>query len=550
MLKLKEKLVVTFDDGREIVVPYGTKAIDAIKMVEDDTDYILAVVVNNEVKFQEFELKRDSQIGFVKIDSDDGYRVYSKSLKFILYMALTELYGNKKVDFLSTINRNQYFVVNDLELTEDVIAKLKEKMAEIIDADYPITKEAMSVDEAIEYYKLSNDTDKINNMANRLKSYTNMYFCNGYYNNFYGVLVSHTGLLDVFDLIAFRNGAMLVMKDRDGNLSEVKDSNLIDIVELFGGLKNIVNISNIGDLNEKILNNDILDTIQMTEAIHQATIMEIVKKMREKESLKLILIAGPSSSGKTTFAQKLGTYLKIGGYNPITISMDNYFKEREDTPRGKDGKYNFEVIDALDINLFNDQMNALIKGETVEIPEFDFIEGHKHYNGKFLTLKENDILVVEGIHALNPVLTEFISKENKYKIYIAPITTLNIDGYTKVSSSDTRFIRRMVRDYATRGHSVERTFELWQNVRAGEEEFIYPYLEEADAIVNSSLIYEPAVMKTFAQPLLLQIEKSSKYYAEARRLYEYLNNFLPMETSNIPIDSLIREFIGNGCFNR
>lgn len=547
---LKEKLIVTFDDGREIVVPYGTKAIDAIKMVEDDTDDILAVVVNNEVKFQEFELKRDSQIGFVKIDSDDGYRVYSKSLKFVLYMALTELYGNKKVDFLSTINRNQYFVVNDLDLTEDVIAKLKEKMVEIIDADYPITKEAMSVDEAIEYYKLSNDTDKINNMASRLKSYTNMYFCNGYYNNFYGVLVPHTGLLDVFDLISFRNGAMLVMKDRDGNLSEVKDSNLIDIVELFGGLKNIVNISNIGDLNEKILNNDILDTIQITEAIHQATIMEIVKKMREKESLKLILIAGPSSSGKTTFAQKLGTYLKIGGYNPITISMDNYFKEREDTPRGKDGKYNFEVIDALDINLFNDQMNALIKGETVEIPEFDFIEGHKHYNGKFLTLKENDILVVEGIHALNPVLTEFISKENKYKIYIAPITTLNIDGYTKVSSSDTRFIRRMVRDYATRGHSVERTFELWQNVRAGEEEFIYPYLEEADAIVNSSLIYEPAVMKTFAQPLLLQIEKSSKYYAEARRLYEYLNNFLPMETSNIPIDSLIREFIGNGCFNR
>lgn len=547
---LKEKLVVTFDDGREIVVPYGTKAIDAIKMVEDDTDDILAVVVNNEVKFQEFELKRDSQIGFVKIDSDDGYRVYSKSLKFVLYMALTELYGNKKVDFLSTINRNQYFIVNDLEFTEDVIARLKDKMTEIINADYPITKEAMSVDEAIEYYKLSNDTDKINNMANRLKSYTNMYFCNGYYNNFYGVLVPHTGLLDVFDLIPFRNGAMLVMKDKDGNLSEVKDSNLIDIVELFGGLKNIVNISNIGDLNEKILNNDILDTIQITEAIHQATIMEIVKKMRERESLKLILIAGPSSSGKTTFAQKLGTYLKIGGYNPITISMDNYFKEREDTPRGKDGKYNFEVIDALDINLFNDQMNALIKGETVEIPEFDFIEGHKHYNGKFLTLKENDILVVEGIHALNPVLTEFIAKENKYKIYIAPITTLNIDGYTKVSSSDTRFIRRMVRDYATRGHSVERTFELWQNVRAGEEEFIYPYLEEADAIVNSSLIYEPAVMKTFAQPLLLQIEKSSKYYAEARRLYEYLNNFLPMETSNIPIDSLIREFIGNGCFNR
>ena len=264
----------------------------------------------------------------------------------------------------------------------------------------------------------------------------------------------------------------------------------------------------------------------------------------------MILIAGPSSSGKTTFAQKLGVHLRLAGYNPITISMDNYFKEREDTPLGPDGKYDFETVDALDVELFNEQMQKLIKGETIELPEFDFIYGHKHYNGKFLTLKEKDILVIEGIHALNPVLTEFTPKENKYKIYIAPITTLNIDGYTKVSSSDTRFLRRMVRDYATRGHSVEKTFDLWDNVKAGEEKYIFPYLEDVDGIFNSSLIYEPAVMRTFAQPLLLQIDKSSKYYAEARRLFEYLNNFLPMETSNIPIDSLIREFIGSGCFNR
>ena len=230
--------------------------------------------------------------------------------------------------------------------------------------------------------------------------------------------------------------------------------------------------------------------------------------------------------------------------------MDNYFKEREDTPTGPDGKYDFETLDALDIDLFNDHMKKLISGEEVELPEFDFIYGHKHYNGKFLTLKEKDVLVVEGIHALNPVITKFTPQKNKYKIYIAPITTLNLDGYTKVSSSDTRFLRRMVRDYATRGHSVEKTFELWDNVKLGEEKYIFPYIEEVDSIFNSSVIYEPAVMKTFAQPLLLQLDKSSKYYAEARRLYEYLNNFLPMETSNIPIDSLIREFIGNGCFNR
>ena len=230
--------------------------------------------------------------------------------------------------------------------------------------------------------------------------------------------------------------------------------------------------------------------------------------------------------------------------------MDNYFKERKDTPIGPDGKYDFETVDALDIDLFNEHMEKLIDGETVELPEFDFIVGSKKYNGRFLTLNPKDVLIVEGIHALNPILTKFTPAKNKYKIYIAPITTLNLDGYTKVSSSDTRFLRRMVRDFATRGHSVEKTFELWDNVKKGEEKYIFPYIEDVDNIFNSSIIYEPAVMKTFAQPLLLQLDKSSKFYAEARRLYEYLNNFLPMETSNIPIDSLIREFIGNGCFNR
>ena len=254
--------------------------------------------------------------------------------------------------------------------------------------------------------------------------------------------------------------------------------------------------------------------------------------------------------GKTTFAQKLGIQLKLTGYNPITISMDNYFVERKDTPLGEDGKYNFECVEALDINLFNTQMKDLIDGKTVKLPEFDFMTGTKKYNGKMLKLNERDVLIIEGIHALNPILTKFTPDENKYKIYIAPIATLNIDGYTKVSSSDTRLLRRMVRDYNTRGHSVEKTFELWHNVKKGEEQYIFPFVDTVDYVYNSSLIYEPSVMKIFAQPLLLQLDSSSPYYSESRRLYEYLNNFLPMETSNIPINSIIREFIGNGCFYR
>ena len=547
---MTQKIIVKFEDGREISVPYKTTAIDAVKMVEDDVSDILAVTVNNEVKFQKYELIKDSTIGFVKINSEDGYRVYSKSLKMVLYMAITMLFGNQKVDFQATINRNQYFIMPKFDLTADRINQIKQKMKEIIDRDLAIEKRTLSVDEATMYYQKSGDLDKLQNMANRIKSYTNMYFCDGLYNNFYGVLVPQTGYLKVFDLRPFRDGAILVSPGKDGAPSQIRDSRLIDAVEEFYKFKKILGISNIGALNEKILKNNLIDMIQVSEAIHQRKIVEIVQDIEKKKEIKLILIAGPSSSGKTTFAQQLGVQLRLTGYNPITISMDNYFKERVDTPKGPDGKYDFERVDALDIELFNKHMEDLIAGNTVELPEFDFIVGTKRYNGKFLTLKPKDVLVVEGIHALNPILTEFTPSKNKYKIYIAPITTLNLDGYSKVSSSDTRFLRRMVRDFATRGHSIEKTFELWGNVKKGEEKYIYPYIEDVDVIFNSSLIYEPAVMKTFAQPLLLQLDKSSKYYAESRRLYEYLNNFLPMETSNIPIDSLIREFIGNGCFNR
>ena len=547
---MTQKIIVKFEDGREISVPYKTTAIDAVKMVEDDVSDILAVTVNNEVKFQKYELIKDSTIGFVKINSEDGYRVYSKSLKMVLYMAITMLFGNQKVDFQATINRNQYFIMPNFDLTADRINQIKEKMKEIIDRDLAIEKRTLSVDEATMYYQKSGDLDKLQNMANRIKSYTNMYFCDGLYNNFYGVLVPQTGYLKVFDLRPFRDGAILVSPGKDAAPSQIRDSRLIDAVEEFYKFKKILGISNIGALNEKILKNNLIDMIQVSEAIHQRKIVEIVQDIEKKKEIKLILIAGPSSSGKTTFAQQLGVQLRLTGYNPITISMDNYFKERVDTPKGPDGKYDFERVDALDIELFNKHMEDLIAGNTVELPEFDFVVGTKRYNGKFLTLKPKDVLVVEGIHALNPILTEFTPSKNKYKIYIAPITTLNLDGYSKVSSSDTRFLRRMVRDFATRGHSIEKTFELWGNVKKGEEKYIYPYIEDVDVIFNSSLIYEPAVMKTFAQPLLLQLDKSSKYYAESRRLYEYLNNFLPMETSNIPIDSLIREFIGNGCFNR
>jgi phosphoribulokinase/uridine kinase len=548
---MNNKIKVTFDDSRSLEVYYKTKAIDVVKMVEGDTSDILALNINNELRSYDYELVKNSIIKFVKYNSPDGYRVYSGTLKMVLYMALTSLFSNTDVEFIATIKKDQYFMINNIKITDEKVQKIKEKMQEIIDKDFPITKKVVPIEEATVLYTAANNLDILKNIDNKLKSYVTMYFCDGMYNNFSTILAPSTGYIKKFDIRRYKDGLVLMLPDENGNIKEeIKSVSLYDAYMEFNKLNNTFGLSTIGDLNRNILQGKTNDIIQVAEAIHDRKLVELVQDIEKRKNIKMVLIAGPSSSGKTTFAQKLGVQLKLTGYNPITISMDNYFKERKDTPLGEDGKYNFETVDALDIELFNSQMKDLIDGKTVELPEFDFVVGTKKYNGKFLKLEKNDVMIIEGIHALNPILTKFTPDENKYKVYIAPITTLNIDGYTKISSSDSRFLRRMVRDYTTRGHSVDRTFELWGNVKKGEEKYIFPFVDDADFIYNSSLNYEPSVMKTFAQPLLLQVDSSSEFYSEARRLYAYLNNFTPLETGNIPINSIIREFIGNGCFNR
>lgn len=548
---MNNKIKVTFDDSRSLEVYYKTKAIDVVKMVEGDTSDILALNINNELRSYDYELVKNSIIKFVKYNSPDGYRVYSGTLKMVLYMALTSLFSNTDVEFIATIKKDQYFMINNIKITDEKVQKIKEKMQEIVDKDFPITKKVVPIEEATVLYTAANNLDILKNIDNKLKSYVTMYFCDGMYNNFSTILAPSTGYIKKFDIRRYKDGLVLMLPDENGNIKEeIKSVSLYDAYMEFNKLNNTFGLSTIGDLNRNILQGKTNDIIQVAEAIHDRKLVELVQDIEKRKNIKMVLIAGPSSSGKTTFAQKLGVQLKLTGYNPITISMDNYFKERKDTPLGEDGKYNFETVDALDIELFNSQMKDLIDGKTVELPEFDFVVGTKKYNGKFLKLEKNDVMIIEGIHALNPILTKFTPDENKYKVYIAPITTLNIDGYTKISSSDSRFLRRMVRDYTTRGHSVDRTFELWGNVKKGEEKYIFPFVDDADFIYNSSLNYEPSVMKTFAQPLLLQVDSSSEFYSEARRLYAYLNNFTPLETGNIPINSIIREFIGNGCFNR
>lgn len=548
---MKNGLKIKIEINEEVEVKYKSEAIDAVKKIKDNVEDVLALKVNNEIRQYNYELVDNSKIELIKFQSEEGYRIYTRTLKMILYMALTSIYSDVDVEFISTINRDQYFVIKNIELTPKKVKEIKEKMQYFIDKKAPITKKVVALEEAIVLYKASNNVDKLKNLNSGLRSYVSMYFCEGMYNYFYGEMAPNTSYIKGFDLISYREGALLVIPDPDLSVKkEIKDNRLYETFISFDKLNETINITNMGDLNEAILKGKINEVIQVSEAIHDRKMVELVLDVEKHSDVKMVLIAGPSSSGKTTFAQKLGVQLRLTGYNPITISMDNYFKERKDTPLCEDGSYNFECVEALDIDLFNRHMKELTEGKTVELPEFDFKVGTKNYNGKYLTLKEKDILIVEGIHALNPILTEYTKDENKYKIYIAPIATLNIDGYTKISSSDTRFLRRMIRDYTTRGHSVEKTFELWNNVKKGEELYIFPFVNSANWIYNTSLIYEPSVVKTYAQSLLLQVPKECKYYSDARRLYEYLNNFLPMETKGIPIDSIIREFIGDGCFDR
>ena len=552
---MEEKISVTFENGKQIVVDYKTKAGDAVKAVEDDVSDILALTVNNEVVSFNHELIRNSTIDYIKYKSDDGYKIYSRTLKMLIYMSLKDMLENPKLEFISTINKDQYFTLSDVEITDEFVQKLKNKMIEYIKKDLVIVKKQVSSEEAAVLYEKSGNYAKLARLKHNLKSVVSMYFCGKYYNYFFGMLAPSTGYIKSFDLRKYKDGILLLIPndnfDEGYNLSKVpEDTKLYDTFMAFNKLNEVIGVGNVAELNEAVITEKIGGIIRSCEAIHDRKIVEIVQEIEKRDKIKMILIAGPSSSGKTTFAQKLGVHLTLTGYRPITLSMDNYFKERQDTPLDENGKYDFETVDALDIDLFNKQLSDLAKGKEVEIPDFDFVTGHKKYKGHFLKLKENDILVIEGIHALNPILTKKTPDSQKYKIYIAPIDTLDIDDYTKVSSTDTRFLRRMVRDYVTRGHSVEKTFELWDNVVKGEKKYIFPFIDTADTIFNSSLLYEPGVMKTFAQPLLLQVQRDSKYYAQTRRLYEYLNNYLPVETGHIPNDSIIREFIGDGCFYR
>lgn len=519
--------------------------------IQNNIYIVVGCKINNEYQNLEFELNQDCKVELLDTSTKEGMKIYRKSLLFVMGMAFEELYPEALITVNYQLYNSMFCEIDNMEVTKEIMQNVYNKMKEIIDENLPIQKRTMTRQKAEEFYKHTGTLK--GKLQLDLKSNENiyMYFCKQYYNYFYDVLVTNTGSLKLFELVKYNDGFLIryPSNKKPNELSKNLHTKKLEwSLEEYEDIHRILNVNTLYKLNKAVEDNKIKDIIMLDEALHEKKIAGIADDIARRNNVKMILIAGPSSSGKTTFAQRLGIQLRINGLKPVTISVDNYFVERKDTPKDKDGNYDFESLDAIDLELFNSHLTKLLNGEQVEIPEFDFHVGTKKYNGKKMVLKEDEILVIEGIHCLNDKLTSKISKEQKYKIYISALTVLNLDYYNRISSTDNRLIRRMVRDYQFRGYSAKHTLESWHRVNNGEEKNIFPFQETADVMFNTSLIYELGVLKNIAEPLLKDITNKDKEYAEAKRLVDMLKYFKPISPKLVPSNSLLKEFIGGGNF--
>ena len=529
----------------------GAKVKDVFKD-EIAQNNAIAIRFNNEVKSLNYELHFKGDISFIDISTKDGIRIYRKGLLFVIGKAIEELFPNTKMMVNFQLSNSLLCELENMEITDDVINNINMKVSEIINMDLPIQKKYMNRQEAIEFF---NEHDKINGRLQLdvpTKEKISLYWCEDYFNYFYGVLPVNTGMLKIYEIVKYHNGFLVRYPSRKNIniLPEFKDNRkLLATLDEYDVLHRVLKVPTLKELNEVNKNDNIKEYMLLDEALHEKKIANIADDIVRRDKVKMILIAGPSSSGKTTFAQRLGIQLRLNGLKPVTISVDNYFVEREFNPKDENGKYDFECLEAIDTKLFNEHLVKLLNGEEIDVPKFDFEVGTKRYTGKKMKLAEDEILVIEGIHCLNDKLTELIPKEQKYKIYISCLTVLNIDEHNRISTTDTRLIRRIVRDNQFRGYKALHTLQMWDSVTKGEEKNIFPYQEEADSMFNSSLIYELGVLKSYAMPLLAEIDNTQPEYSEAKRLYKMLEYFDSIPSKYLPLNSLLREFIGGSIFD-
>lgn len=492
----------------------------------------------------------DAVINFYDNYSGYGNRVYESGLIFVLAKACKDL-KNIEIEVKYSIDKGVY-IKTSKRISEDLLKEITIEMKNIVKKDIPITKTLVSRLEAISYYKSINSFDKVNILKYSTNSNVNLYKIGNIYDYFFSILPVSTKYMTNFKITyidshsfvlsyptIYTNGKILNYKHHDNLFNEFKK---------YDNWCQKLDVVNVSGLNERISRGSINDLILLSENLQNNTLLSIAKHISDNKNIKMILMAGPSSSGKTTSSKKLELFLKGFGLEPKALSIDDYFLDREKTPKLSDGSYDFESINAIDINLFNNDLKRILNGDNVEVPTYNFVLGKSEYKGNYIKLEENDILIIEGLHALNEKLTRSIHKKNKYKIYLSPLTVLNLDNHNRVKTTDNRLLRRIVRDNRTRGYSAEDTLKSWPKVRNGEEQYVFPSQDEADIVFNTSLIYELGVLKTYVEPLLFSVPEDSEVYKDALRLLNLLKNILPIPGDNIPKDSVLREFIGGGYY--
>ena len=516
---------------------------------------VLCARVNNKTEDLNYCVYNPKQIEFINITHGSGSRAYVRSLCFVLYKAIEDIMPGMQLRIEHSISKGYYCEINVQDkISEESIIRIKQRMREIVDADMPFERIECPTKEALEIFRSQGMEDKVALLETSRTLYTIYYRLDNLIDYYYSCLVPSTGYLKVFDLIKYNGGLLLVPPSVDNpqvTSQIVRQEKMLKAFEEYVRFNHIVGLSNVGNLNQAILARRATDLIKVIEALHEKKIAGIADEITEKcknGEARVILISGPSSSGKTTFSKRLSIQLMTNLLRPVTISLDNYFVNRENTPKDESGDYDYESLYALDLELFNKDLNRLLKGEEVDMPTYNFESGKRIYRGNKLKLDRASVLILEGIHALNPDLTPQIENKLKYRVYVSALTSISIDDHNWIPTGDNRLLRRIIRDYKYRGSTAQSTIARWPSVRRGEEKWIFPYQENADAMFNSSLLFELAVMKRHATPILSAVPRDCPEYGEANRLLKFLDFFLPLAEHEIPPTSLLREFLGGSSF--
>lgn len=518
------------------------------------SDIILGMI-NGKLHELNKTIPGDCEVRFITVKEDAGHKTYVRGMTLVMLKAMYSQVGRenlKKVCVEYSLSNGIYCEIEgNVTITEEMLEKVEKKMQQIVEKDIVFEKKSIGTDEAIQLFEQYKMYDKQKLFKYRRVSKANIYNLDGFEDYFYGYMPARTGILKYFKLQKYEDGFLLLLPQKE-NPTEIKK--FVERKKLYQTLKESnqwgisMNIENVGSLNDVISSGGIQDLILVQESFQEKKIAEIAAKIADSKDKKFIMIAGPSSSGKTTFSHRLSIQLRTHGLQPHPIAVDDYFVERELTPLDEHGNYNYECLDAIDIVQFNEDMTNLLNGETVEIPSYNFKTGKREYKGNYKTLKGDDILVIEGIHGLNDKLSYSLPKESKFKIYISALTQLNIDEHNRIPTTDGRLIRRMVRDARARGTAAKDTIAMWPSVRRGEEEYIFPYQEQADVMFNSALIYELAVLKQYAEPILFGIDRDCEEYIEAKRLLKFLDYFIGVSSEDVPKNSILREFVSGSVF--